>query len=297
MADSDKNILITPNRGSSTADPKIEFTGGDNNPITITVLDDGTLSFSGSAGQLFSINDSLEGTIFSVNDISGIPSIEVDDTGEVRLAEFSGNVLVGKDTDDGNKLQIDGNVSATSFIGSLTGNAATATRWATSRTLTLNYNNNFVASTSVSGSSNFTLNVPDGAFGGGGGDSTVMGNSNGTSSSSSWSYPGSQYALNPSYNAYWIDGNGGSITLYCYSYNDNNVNLGTDEIRVSYVYLRNVSSVAWSNYMTMSAAVDTNIELPGTNQVGAYAVFTMGQNLAGISYDNNFVSMIGIFDV
>jgi putative lipoic acid-binding regulatory protein len=108
MADTDKNILITPNKGSTTADPNIVFTGGDNNPITLTVLDDGTLSFSGSAGQLFSVSDSLTGTIFSVNDISGIPSIEVDDTGEIRLAEFSGNVLIGTDVDNGSKLQVNG---------------------------------------------------------------------------------------------------------------------------------------------------------------------------------------------
>jgi hypothetical protein len=43
MADADKNILITPNRGSTTADPKIEFTGGDDNTVTLTTLDDGTL--------------------------------------------------------------------------------------------------------------------------------------------------------------------------------------------------------------------------------------------------------------
>lgn len=111
MADSDKNILITPNRGSTTNDPKIEFTGGDNNTVTLTTLDDGTLSFSGSSGQLFSISDSLTGTIFSVNDVSGIPSIEVDDDGTVRLAEFAGNLLVGTDADVGDhKVQIQSDI-------------------------------------------------------------------------------------------------------------------------------------------------------------------------------------------
>jgi len=117
MADADKNILITPNRGSTTADPNIVFTGGDNNPVTMTVLDDGTLSFSGSAGQLFSISDDLSGTIFSVNDVSGIPSIEVDDTGIIRLAEFSGNVLVGTAIDNGtDKLQVAGNIGVTGTV-------------------------------------------------------------------------------------------------------------------------------------------------------------------------------------
>jgi hypothetical protein len=112
MADADKNILITPNRGSTTADPKIEFTGGDDNTVTLTTLDDGTLSFSGSAGQLFSISDSLTGTIFSVNDVSGIPSIEVEDDGTVTLAEFGGNVLVGTNVDsNSHKMQLVSDVS------------------------------------------------------------------------------------------------------------------------------------------------------------------------------------------
>jgi hypothetical protein len=113
VADSDKNIVITPNIGQ-TSDPSIVFTGGDNNPVTLTVLDPGTLSFDGSSGQLFSITDSLSGTIFSVNDISGIPSFEVDDDGTIRLAEFAGNVLIGTATDDGsNKLQLTGNAKIT----------------------------------------------------------------------------------------------------------------------------------------------------------------------------------------
>ena len=45
MADSDKDILITPNTGES-ASPKIEFTGANNATKTITVNDDGTLSFN-----------------------------------------------------------------------------------------------------------------------------------------------------------------------------------------------------------------------------------------------------------
>ena len=52
-----------------------------NNTITATMLDSDTLSFSGDSGQLFSITDTLTGTIFAVNDISGVPSIEVDDDG------------------------------------------------------------------------------------------------------------------------------------------------------------------------------------------------------------------------
>jgi hypothetical protein len=101
MALSDKNIVITPNT-NSTNDPAVEFSGASANvgPQTISVRiypdSNGTLSFEGSAGQLFSITNDLSGTIFSVNDVSGIPSIEVLDTGLIKLAEYGGNVEIGK---------------------------------------------------------------------------------------------------------------------------------------------------------------------------------------------------------
>mgnify|MGYP000338269671 CR=1 FL=1 len=97
----------------------VEYLSPDrNSTINLEMLDSDTLSWEGDSGQLFSITDSLSGTIFSVNDISGIPSIEVDDDGTVRLAEFSGNVLIGTNTDNGtDRLQVDGSVSANSFSG------------------------------------------------------------------------------------------------------------------------------------------------------------------------------------
>ena len=148
MAHSDKNIVITPNIGSTTADPQIVFSGANASlgPQNITVsvypTENGTLSFEGSAGQLFSITNSLSGTIFSVNDVSGIPSIEVLDTGLVKFAQYSGNVLIGTGTDNGtNKLQVAGTISATgtvtapTFSGALSGNATTATTLQTARTI------------------------------------------------------------------------------------------------------------------------------------------------------------------
>ena len=142
MANSDKNIVITPNIGSATDNPKVVFSGADSSTaaqdITLYAYptDNGTISFEGSAGQLFSITNDLTGTIFSVNDVSGIPSIEVDADGTIRLAEFGGNVLIGTATDDGtNLLQVDGSVLATAFSGPLSGNATTATTLQTARTI------------------------------------------------------------------------------------------------------------------------------------------------------------------
>ena len=81
--------------GTSTIS-SIQFIGQDNNPITLSVLNDNTLSFEGSSGQLFSINNNLSsGTIFSVNDISGIPILRANANGTLSMGEFSGNVGIG----------------------------------------------------------------------------------------------------------------------------------------------------------------------------------------------------------
>lgn len=95
MANSDKDILITPNKGTTSL-PEVNFVGQVNSPIKLRVLDDNTLSFEGTAGQLFSINNNLTtGTIFAVSDVSGVPSISVDASGPVRLAPFNGYATVG----------------------------------------------------------------------------------------------------------------------------------------------------------------------------------------------------------
>jgi hypothetical protein len=99
MPNSYKDIIITPNR-AQVADPKIEFRGANssvNTAITIQTYPtaNGTLSFEGSAGQLFSVTNDMSGTIFSVNDVSGIPSIEVLSTGQINLAPFGGNITIG----------------------------------------------------------------------------------------------------------------------------------------------------------------------------------------------------------
>lgn len=116
MANADKNINIRPETNTGSL-PSITYTGFDNNPITLSVLDDNTLSWESVAGQLFSITPSLTGTIFSVNDVSGVPSIEVEDNGIVKIAPFAGNVLIGSTTDNGSgKLQVTGNVTATGDV-------------------------------------------------------------------------------------------------------------------------------------------------------------------------------------
>ena len=94
MANSDKNIVIQPKTGTNDA-PNITFTGADNAPVSLEVGDDGSLVVQSSAGQLFSISNSVTGTLFSVSDISGIPGIDYEDTGLVRLAPFNGKDVIG----------------------------------------------------------------------------------------------------------------------------------------------------------------------------------------------------------
>ena len=116
MANSDKNILITPNIGSSS-DPKIEFKGADTStgPSTITAVvyptNNGTLSFNGSVGELFSITNNLtSGSIFAVNDVSGVPSIDVNADGTISLGPYGGNIGIGTLTPS-SKLSVVGNAS------------------------------------------------------------------------------------------------------------------------------------------------------------------------------------------
>lgn len=127
MANSDKNILITPNTGATIPRPNITFTGANNTPLNLYTQDSGTVVFEGTVGQLFSVADGLTGTIFSVNDVNAIPYIEVIDTGEVRLARLAGNVAIGG-TSPATKLQVFGNISARTasngYVTMETGNAA-----------------------------------------------------------------------------------------------------------------------------------------------------------------------------
>src|SRR5210317_418847 len=106
----DKKFVVK--NGLRTQNITFEDSVGGTHNINIEMYDTDTLSFEGNSGQLFSITDDMSGTIFSVNDISGTPSIEVDADGTVRIAEISGNVLIGTATDDGtNILQVDGTIA------------------------------------------------------------------------------------------------------------------------------------------------------------------------------------------
>jgi hypothetical protein len=94
-------------------------------PITLSVLTDNSLSWEGSSGQLFSIDNNLSsGEIFSVSDISGLPIISASSGQTVTINEFGGFTRVGNGSINSSStstgsLQVAGGVgiSGNAFIG------------------------------------------------------------------------------------------------------------------------------------------------------------------------------------
>jgi archaellum component FlaC len=120
-----------------------------NSNLQVSFLQSNVLSFSGTSGQLFSIADTMTGTIFAVNDISGVPSIEVYDTGDVRLAETFGNVLIGSASNpNGVKFYVNGAIGIT---GAINANGSVGT---SGQVLTSNANGVYWSTVAVSGNVN-----------------------------------------------------------------------------------------------------------------------------------------------
>jgi len=82
------------------------------------------LDVQGSQGQLFSITDSLSGSLFAVKDISGIPVMEAFSDNTVRMGQFGQRVLfisqsrigIGKETPLNGILDISGSATVTGSL-------------------------------------------------------------------------------------------------------------------------------------------------------------------------------------
>jgi hypothetical protein len=88
------DILIIPNRSSTSTAPVIQFSGSAANNIRLEVLASGSIVFLGNSGSLFSIMDILTGSLFAVSDISGLPILEVFSDDRVIMGKFASNTLV-----------------------------------------------------------------------------------------------------------------------------------------------------------------------------------------------------------
>ena len=97
MANSDKEILITPNQGQSN-DPKIEFSGATaGSASTITMIaspkadGDGTLDIQSSDNvSIAAFSESNTGSLMSVSDDSGVSRFDVSETGVVNISQNTG---------------------------------------------------------------------------------------------------------------------------------------------------------------------------------------------------------------
>ena len=73
-----------------TSSADVQITG------SLNIYKSGSTVFDiqGSQGQLFSVTDSLSGSLFSVNDISGIPILEVFSDDTVKIGTFNNEAII-----------------------------------------------------------------------------------------------------------------------------------------------------------------------------------------------------------
>jgi hypothetical protein len=75
------------------------------------------LDIQGSQGQLFSVTDQLSGSLFSVNDISGIPVFEAFSDDTIKIGTFNNEAIIV----EGSQTTIQDLTATGSFSGSFTG--------------------------------------------------------------------------------------------------------------------------------------------------------------------------------
>lgn len=135
-----QDILITPGSG----EPQILFRGSGTTDTAVelnvmssyqSATGSGTaLLFEGEEGLLFGVTDNLSsGTIFSVSDITGLPSIEVNADGEVKLAEYGSSVTIFT----GLKTPIESNTDGTTVTFDLDASSTHTVTLGGNRTLAL----------------------------------------------------------------------------------------------------------------------------------------------------------------
>jgi hypothetical protein len=74
------SVVITGISNTSTSSSLVVYGSGSSQPV---------FTVQGSQGELFSITDSLSGSLFSVNDISGLPILEVFSNGDTLIGDYT----------------------------------------------------------------------------------------------------------------------------------------------------------------------------------------------------------------
>ena len=97
------------------SNPTMAMIGQTGDPIYMSVLEDNSITFEGSQGQLFAISPNLTtGYIWAVNDISGVPLLRSNVNGNSYIAEFGGYLGIGQ-TNPAYKLDVKGNIGLASL--------------------------------------------------------------------------------------------------------------------------------------------------------------------------------------
>lgn len=91
-----RDIRITPNLGSTTLNqfPRIDFGGLSSSSISLKVDDDGSVVYTGTYGVLFNVTDNKDGLLHSVNDVSGLPILQVYSWDYVQMGKWNKNTLI-----------------------------------------------------------------------------------------------------------------------------------------------------------------------------------------------------------
>ena len=133
-----------------------DFAGGINvtsYTTATTALD--RFSVDGTQGRLFSVTDVLTGSLFSVNDITGLPILEVLDTDTVVAGAYNTNTLivsgtriaVGRTIDSTAKVAISGNITVVGNIsasGTVFASGGNSNQWNSTSTVVQQNSGNFV---------------------------------------------------------------------------------------------------------------------------------------------------------
>jgi hypothetical protein len=136
---------VFPYTGSALITGSLGVTGS----VSITKSGSTVFSIDGSSGQLFSVTDSLSGSLFSVNTAAGLPVIEAFSDNTVNIGKFGSYGLIV----NGNVVRATG-----SFTGSFTGSLFGTASWSVSASFarTASFINPLTQSVFISGSTQIT---------------------------------------------------------------------------------------------------------------------------------------------